>query len=139
MISISINIARLGARGHHNWIGCFERRISFKNCQIGSVLRNILTKFESPTKPTRTVGLYFLNFVVAKKVVVRENFVSEASRQSQKKEHSNKSCQQYNEEREGRTCWNLTCFMSRRHNNCTRQVDLDNLRSTTSRAKHEDH
>ncbi|KAI5663040.1 hypothetical protein M9H77_22363 [Catharanthus roseus] len=130
----SISVARLGASGYHNWIGCIAWRINFKNCQSRILFRNILTKSESPTK-SRTVGLYFVNIILAasqkvvtetnemlvKMGVARASFVLKAiklatldtctnSHVTQKKEHSNKFCEHYNEETEGRTCWNLTCY-----------------------------
>ncbi|KAI5668509.1 hypothetical protein M9H77_18362 [Catharanthus roseus] len=107
MISSNISVARFGARGHHRWIGCFGWKISFKNCQRRSlfrlaykITRNILTKSELPTKSIRIIGLYFVNIMLAKTGVAKANL---------KEEHSNKSCQRCNEQREGRTCWNLIC------------------------------
>ncbi|KAI5661613.1 hypothetical protein M9H77_20936 [Catharanthus roseus] len=39
MISISISVAKLGACGHHSWIGCVAWRISFRNCQSRNLFR----------------------------------------------------------------------------------------------------
>ncbi|KAI5664443.1 hypothetical protein M9H77_23766 [Catharanthus roseus] len=53
MISMRISVARLGASGHHSWIGCFGQRISLRNCQSQKALKHLAIFFSmKPCHPS---------------------------------------------------------------------------------------